>query len=222
MASITFQLEESKKPNPRYVLELNTIREMKQKADSMDRGLRELLGLPRQPTDVDYQVLLASIPPDSPAMTLEAISILERFSCTSGADLEAHRVPSHVVAFMEQHRDHLQHASSKSKLFTLRRTQLNSGVGLLSLPSATQSMSASGTFSMGPQITGVGSNGGAQSQPIPMSAPLTQDSADGVAPSPILTQSAGAVPLRWPKTEEVTPARRWVEEQKRIAFNHSS
>jgi hypothetical protein len=55
----------------------------------------------------------------------------------------------------------------------------------------------------------------------PMSAPLTQGGMN-VAPSSILTQSAGAVPTRRPTAEEVTFAKRWVEEQKRLAFNRSS
>ncbi|SRR6266404_4040465 len=37
----------------------------------------------------------------------------------------------------------------------------------------------------------------------------------------ILTQSAGPVPIRRPTTEELTSAKRWVEEQK-TAFNRSS
>jgi hypothetical protein len=45
MAPTKFQLEESKKPNPRYVLELRTIRRMIQEADDMDKGLRTVLGL---------------------------------------------------------------------------------------------------------------------------------------------------------------------------------
>ena len=44
MVSTKFQLEESKKPNPRYVLELHTIRGMIQEADNMDKGLRTVLG----------------------------------------------------------------------------------------------------------------------------------------------------------------------------------
>ncbi|KAI9440232.1 hypothetical protein BJY52DRAFT_1217180 [Lactarius psammicola] len=45
MAPTKFQLEESKKPNPRYVLELPTIRGMVQEADNMDKGIRTVLGL---------------------------------------------------------------------------------------------------------------------------------------------------------------------------------
>ena len=44
MASTKFQLEESKKPNPRYLLEYHTIRGMVQEADNMDKGLRSILG----------------------------------------------------------------------------------------------------------------------------------------------------------------------------------
>ncbi|KAH9012698.1 hypothetical protein EDB85DRAFT_2037224 [Lactarius pseudohatsudake] len=45
MASTKYQLEESKKSNPRYILELYIIREMIQEADNMDEGLRTVLGL---------------------------------------------------------------------------------------------------------------------------------------------------------------------------------
>jgi hypothetical protein len=39
MTSTKFQLEENKKLNPRYALELHTIRGMIQEADSMYKGL---------------------------------------------------------------------------------------------------------------------------------------------------------------------------------------
>ena len=234
---------------------------------------------PHQPTDADYQALLASIPQDSSAMTPEAMSILPRFSHTSGADLEAHRVPSHIVAFVEQHRDHLQrtaqdqngfragltstknppldnraqinqapafqgiarvqpqlipnHAQLQYSRQALAQTQgkpnamqptplINNGVGLLARPPTAQSMGGSSLSSMGSQITGAGSNGGAQSQSGPMSAPLIQGGMSSLASSSILTPSAGAVPIRRPTTEEVTSAKRWVDEQKRTAFNRSS
>jgi hypothetical protein len=234
---------------------------------------------PRPPTDADYQALLASIPQDSSTMSPDAMSILPRFSHTSGADLEAHRVPSHIITFVEQHRDHLQRAAQDQNGFragltstknlaldnraqinqasafqarvppqlipnhpqlqmprqalaqaqgrpnTLQSTQLNNnGVGLLARPSTAQSMSASSLSSMGTQITGAGSNGGAQSQSGSMSAhisaPLTQGGMNGAASSSLL--SAGAVPIRRPTTEEVTSAKRWVDEQKRAAFSRGS
>ena len=43
MASVKIQIEELKKPNPRYVLELHTIRGMIQEVDNMDKGLRAVL-----------------------------------------------------------------------------------------------------------------------------------------------------------------------------------
>jgi hypothetical protein len=45
MASTKFQLEESKRPNPRYVLELHAIRGMIHEADTMDKGLRTVLDI---------------------------------------------------------------------------------------------------------------------------------------------------------------------------------
>ena len=41
-------------------------------------------------------------------MKTETMSILPRFSHTSGAELEAHRVPQHVITFVEQGQEHLQ------------------------------------------------------------------------------------------------------------------
>ncbi len=43
MSSAKYQLEELKKPNPRYVLELHTIRQMIQESDNMDKGLKAIL-----------------------------------------------------------------------------------------------------------------------------------------------------------------------------------
>ena len=44
MVSARAQLAELEKPNPRYVLELHTIRGMIQEADNMDKGLKTVLG----------------------------------------------------------------------------------------------------------------------------------------------------------------------------------
>ena len=45
MAAAKFQLEESNKPHPRYVLDFHAIRGMIQEADNMDKGMRTALGL---------------------------------------------------------------------------------------------------------------------------------------------------------------------------------
>ncbi|KAH9958566.1 hypothetical protein BC827DRAFT_554469 [Russula dissimulans] len=49
MASSKVQLDELKKPKPRYVLELHTISGMIQEADNMDKGLKTVLGIRAQP-----------------------------------------------------------------------------------------------------------------------------------------------------------------------------
>ena len=84
MASTKFQLEESKKPNPRYVLELHTIRGMIQEADNMDKGLRTVLGFklsaqgnapapqqpPQQPPSMGSTPSFAQpAPPPAPSVT---------------------------------------------------------------------------------------------------------------------------------------------------------
>jgi hypothetical protein len=43
MASVRAQLDELEKPNPRYMLELHTIRGMIQEADNMNKGLKTIL-----------------------------------------------------------------------------------------------------------------------------------------------------------------------------------
>ena len=45
MAPTKFQLKESKKPNPRYVLDFHTIRKTVQEADNMEKDLRTALGV---------------------------------------------------------------------------------------------------------------------------------------------------------------------------------
>jgi len=70
-----------------------------------------------QPTEADYQALLTSISSESLVITPEAMSILPRFSHTSGAELEAHRVPQHVIAFVEQNREQLQRAAQDQSGF---------------------------------------------------------------------------------------------------------
>jgi hypothetical protein len=58
-------------------------------------------------------------------MTSDTMSILPRFSHTSGADLEAHRVPQHVIAFVEQNRLNLQRALQDQNGFRAGLTSTN-------------------------------------------------------------------------------------------------
>jgi hypothetical protein len=62
--------------------------------------------LAHQRTEADYQALLASTTTTSESSVM--MSILSRFWDASVAELEAHRVPQHVVAFVEQNREHLK------------------------------------------------------------------------------------------------------------------
>jgi hypothetical protein len=64
-----------------------------------------------QPTEADYQALLATIAESesSSVMTLEeAKNVLLRFCDVSAVELEAHRVPQHVIAYVEHNREHLK------------------------------------------------------------------------------------------------------------------
>lgn len=72
---------------------------------------------PHQPTEADYQALLASITSGTSVMNTDTMSILPRFSHTSGADLEARHVPQNVITFVEQNREHLQRAAQDQNGF---------------------------------------------------------------------------------------------------------
>ena len=60
-------------------------------------------------------------------MNTETMSILPRFSNASGAELEAHHVPQHVITFVEQNRENLQRAAQDQAGFRAghNRTQQN-------------------------------------------------------------------------------------------------
>jgi hypothetical protein len=72
--------------------------------------IHTIVAEPHQPTEADYQALLTSITAGS-VTGPDAISLLPRFSHISGADLEAHYVPQHVITFVEQNRESLQRAA---------------------------------------------------------------------------------------------------------------
>src|SRR6267154_1936639 len=73
---------------------------------------RQYQPLAYQPTEVDYQALSATIAASESSasvMTIEeAKNILLRFCDVSAAELEAHRVPQHVIAYVEHNREHLK------------------------------------------------------------------------------------------------------------------
>ena len=89
MVATKFQLEESKKPSPRYVLELHTIREMVQEANNMDKGLRYVLDLKSaaqktspmpqpllQPPYMDPSSFAQPAPPVTPPATVSGSHLL--------------------------------------------------------------------------------------------------------------------------------------------------
>lgn len=69
-----------------------------------------------QRTEADYQALLANTTSESSLMSFEARNTLHRFWDASGAELEAHRVPQHVIAFVEHNREHLKSLAQDPRL----------------------------------------------------------------------------------------------------------
>jgi hypothetical protein len=70
-----------------------------------------------QRTEADYQALLASTMSES-SVIFEALDILPRFWDAPGAELEAHRVPQRVIAFIEQNREYLKWLSQDPRSST--------------------------------------------------------------------------------------------------------
>ncbi|KAH9972704.1 hypothetical protein BGW80DRAFT_339639 [Lactifluus volemus] len=71
---------------------------------------------PHQPTEAEYQALLSTTS-ESSLIAAHSLSILPRFAHTSGVDIEAHRIPQHTIAFVEQNRDHLQRTAQDKNGF---------------------------------------------------------------------------------------------------------
>ena len=193
-------------------------------------------------------------------MTVEAMEILPRFSDACVAELAAHRVPQHIIAFVEQNRGHLKRAAqdqdgyragliaTKNTTFD-NRTQVNQGSALpkmACLPqvipgyqehqplqwqtmaqgtivcphvqaSIAQPMNGSDVPLRGAQINT--SSGKVQNQGGVMSEPMNPDVVNSVTSSPIIYHSSGPMQIRKPTLEEVMVAKRWVDEQKKIAFS---
>ena len=103
MASVKIQIEELKKPNPRYVLELHTIRGMIQEADNMDKGLKAVL----QRTQAQAQMPPGGVPsapqppPPQPPSAAAASGVL--FAQSPAAPPPSTR-PPHAPPLQPAHR----------------------------------------------------------------------------------------------------------------------
>jgi hypothetical protein len=81
---------------------------------------RQYQTLAYQPTEADYQALLATVAASesSSVMTFEAKNVLLRFCDVSAAELEAHRVPQHVIAYVEHNREYLKGLAQNPRVCT--------------------------------------------------------------------------------------------------------
>ena len=131
-------------------------------------------------------------------MNSEVMGILPRFSHTSGADLEAHHVPQHVITFVEQNRDHLQRAAQDQNGFRAgltstknapldNRTQVNHA-------SALQTMARPQQFMPGLQLQQLQWQGLAQGPAKPNTLPQGQLFNSGFPPSTAQPIGASGIP----------------------------
>jgi len=196
------------------------------------------------------------------------MSILPWFLHTSGADLEVHHVPQHVVGFVEQNREQFQCAAQDQSGFragiTSTKTapldhqgQVNEVSGLQTMawppqviPSyqqlqlqqqvqvqaqgkpnplqpgqlfnppmqpLTAQLTNASTMSMGAQMAT--SSGRVQNQGGVMSAPINPAGVNGIASGSVPPQLAGSMQIRTLTQEELMKAKRWVDEQKKLALS---
>lgn len=73
-----------------------------------------------QPTEADYQALLTTIvaSESSSVMSEEEKNVLLRFYDVSTAELEAHRIPQHVIAYIERNREYLKWLAQSTRICT--------------------------------------------------------------------------------------------------------
>jgi hypothetical protein len=157
-------------------------------------------------------------------MTSAAMSILPRFAHASGSDLEAHHIPQHVIAFVEQNRENLHRAAQDLNGFRAGLTSTNPGhqqLQQLERQALVQGQGKSNSLQPG-QLLGAqtsSSSGGAQNQGRVMFIPMNAAGVNGVISRSVLPQSADVMQIRKPTQEEVMAAKRWVDEQKKMAFS---
>ena len=98
MANAKSQLKELTKPNPRYVLELHTIRGMIQEADNMDKGLKAVIQ--RTQSQTISRDGVASTP--QPPPWLDSILILPPLTLRRGPSQgESARSPEGAISHRE-------------------------------------------------------------------------------------------------------------------------
>ena len=131
-------------------------------------------------------------------MNSEVMDILPRFSHTSGADLEAHHVPQHVITIVERNREHLQRAAQDQNWFRAglaspnhapldNRTQVNHA-------SALQTMARPQQFMPGLQLQQLQWQGLAQGPAKPNTLPQGQLFNSGFPPSTAQPIGASGIP----------------------------
>jgi hypothetical protein len=177
---------------------------------------------PRQPTEADYQALLASITSEPLLTNVQMMCIIPRFSHTSGAELEAHHVPPHVIAFLEQHRVHFQRSDFKP----IRSEPLNNHTQVNHASPIIHQMSFGGLQYSNLQLQQSQRQGPVQGLGKPSALPPAQLFYSGPPPtSPVSTKPAAmnGVPsgliVRRPTQEDFINAKRRVDEMKREAFS---
>ncbi|KAI0292189.1 hypothetical protein BC826DRAFT_955249 [Russula brevipes] len=117
--------------------------------------------------------------------------------------------PGHPLQQVQVQRQAL--AQGQGKPNSLQPAPLFNAGGPLARPSTSHSMST--------QMTGPSSSGGLQIQGGAMSVPMNPGAVNSSTPGSVLTQPMGTMQIRRPTQEEVAIAKRWVDEQKRLAFS---
>ncbi|KAI9512946.1 hypothetical protein F5148DRAFT_559685 [Russula earlei] len=157
----------------------------------------------RQPTETDYQALLASITSDLSLLTSEVMSLLPQFASTSCVEFEAHEILDHVIEFIWQERQRVRLGAPKT---------FNSSTQSIQTPQQRQrSRQVAKEYSVAQDIVKFTSSGqligGASSKTF---APVLAASA-----------SASTAQIRRATADEISAAKLWVDEQKIIALKRA-
>jgi hypothetical protein len=198
MASAKSQLEELKKPIPRYVLELHTIRGMIQEADNMDKILKANLQKWQQ-AHVIARSGVPSAPPSSSTSALFAQSVAP----TTPPATAPVPCPPHAPPLQPAHRKKPSQAQAIS-------IPMPPPIPVTSTPTPQAATPSNTAPSPGNRNTGdaftsfIDSRQKAES-PVTLASPNLPD--------------LRAVSTMQVRREDLVPAKRWVEERKRMAFS---
>jgi hypothetical protein len=176
-----------------------------QTSDQVPFQSSQPLGQLYQPTEANYEALLANVISDLSLLTAEVMSTLPQFWSKSRVEFGAHRVLQRVIESLVQNRTYWQ-----VSLRVIIDPSLQSIQDPLQRQRSRQRAIVCGIAHNIVQLT-------AKGRGQPSDTMMASSTTIGLSNTPL----AGTVEKRRLSMEEIAIAKRWVHEQKRIAFARS-